>query len=322
MVSNFVNIEVDPLNLQKTVLNSVECQGIGIHSGQQATLKILPASENHGIKFQRTDTKNSTAISALWSAVSSTEFCTQLSGHENVSVSTIEHLMAALAIMEIDNALIEVDGPEIPIMDGSAEPFVNLIAEAGIREQNSQRRTLRILKEVSVEGKNNSWACLKPAPKFALDSKIDFNGRAGMSVQQLLFSGSMTRMREEISRARTYGFLEDVEQLRTAGLARGGSLHNAIVIDQGQVVNEGGLRYHDEFVRHKILDAIGDLYLIGAPICGFYQAYNGGHGLNNKLLHALMADQSTWTWDDNIKKKPSIWQPYAPDFYEQQVSFG
>ena len=322
MSLNYSSPREKPYNVQKTLLNPTECQGIGVHSGQQANLIILPAQENQGIQFQRTDVKNGANISALWTAVSATEYCTRLSNQENISVTTIEHLMAALAIMEIDNALIQVDGPEIPIMDGSAEPFINLMAEAGIHEQNSPRRTLRILKEVSVEGKNNSWVSLKPSAKFALDFKIDFNGREGMSVQQLLFSGSTTRMREEISRARTYGFFEDVEQLRAAGLAQGGSLDNAVVINQGEIMNDGGLRYHDECVRHKILDAIGDLYLAGAPICGFYQAYNGGHGLNNKLLHALMADETAWTWDDNTQKTLNLWQPHTPDSYEPQASFG
>ena len=322
MTFNFIKSANGPFKSQKTLLNPVHCADIGVHLGQMTSLTIMPAQQNHGIHFRRLDISNSKPIPALWSAVSATDFCTSIRNDEGVTVSTIEHLMAALAIMEIDNAIIEVDGPEIPIMDGSAQPFINLMAKAGVQELSARRQTLRVIKEIAVEGNNNSRVSLKPASKFAIDFTIDFMGRAGMSVQQRLFSGSMDRMRDEISSARTYGFLEDVTQLQAAGFAKGGSLDNAVVIDQGRVINQGGLRYDDECVRHKILDAIGDLYLAGVPIQGFYQAYNGGHGLNNKLLHALMADTSAWTLDESTQKNPRVWQPNTPDLYELQVSFG
>ena len=283
---------------------------------------MLPAKENHGIWFERTDISEHRLIPALWSSVSETDLCTKISNDAGIGVATIEHMMAALAALEIDNVLIQIDGPELPVMDGSAEPFIKLIMQAGIQEQTQPRRIMRILKDITVNGTMDRRVSIKPSTKFAIDYTIDFSNRTAMQPQQFLFSGSMSRMREEIGRARTYGFLEDVEKMRAAGFGLGGSLDNAVVIDQGRIMNADGLRYTDEFVRHKILDAVGDLYLAGAAVKGFYQAYNGGHTLNNRLLRALMTDPTAWAWDETIEKSPRLWQPLVNDMFELQVMFG
>jgi UDP-3-O-[3-hydroxymyristoyl] N-acetylglucosamine deacetylase len=307
---------------QKTLVNAVHCQGIGVHYGVQVHLCILPAQENYGIRFERTDIKGSECIPALWSAVSATELCTQVSNSSGVSVSTIEHLMAAFAALEVDNALVQLDGPEVPIMDGSAEPFIALLSRAGIQEQTKPRRILRILKEITVKGTAGRHVTLQPSEKFAIEFHMDFAGREGMQAQSLIFSGAMARVREEIGRARTFGFLEDVEKMRAAGLAKGGSLENTVVIDHGHILNAEGLRYPDEFIRHKILDALGDLYLVGGPIKGRYRAQNGGHMLNNKLLRALMSDPTAWVWEIDEDKTPGFWQPLTQEMFEPLKLFG
>jgi UDP-3-O-[3-hydroxymyristoyl] N-acetylglucosamine deacetylase len=314
----------DPCIMQKTLVNPMRCEGIGVHSGAIVTMKILPAAENHGIWFERTDLPSNQEkhIAATWSAVSATQLCTQVSNETGASVATIEHLMAAMAALEIDNALIQIDGPEVPVMDGSSEPFIHLLTKAGIQQQYQPRRALKILKEITVEGTAGQKVSLLPADKFSLEFQMDFAGRQGLGAQNLCFSGVMARMRDEISRARTFGFLEDVEKMRAAGFAKGGSLDNAVVIDQGKVLNEGGLRYPDEFVRHKILDAIGDLYLVGGPILGLYRASNGGHMLNNKLLRTLMADPTAWVWEEAMHKTNGYWQPLNNNLFEPAASFG
>ena len=312
----------NPPMMQKTLVNSVNCSGIGVHSGNTVQLQILPATSNYGIWFERTDLTQPNRIQAIWSSVSATELCTQISNAENISVSTIEHLMAALAALEIDNVHIKIDGPEVPVMDGSSEPFVSLLLKAGIQEQAQPRRILHILKDIEVKGSAGQCVSLKPSHKFIIDYQMDFQGRHGMNAQTYRFTGAMARMREDIGRARTFGFLEDVEKMRAAGFAKGGSLENAVVIDQGQPLNSDGFRYPDECVRHKVLDAIGDLYLIGGPLRGHYQAHNGGHSLNNQLLRALMANKSAWTWAESHEKSPAIWQPIASNLFEPLPRFG
>jgi UDP-3-O-[3-hydroxymyristoyl] N-acetylglucosamine deacetylase len=285
---------VFPAARQKTLKSRINCSGVGLHSGRRVTLTIGPAAVNTGIRFKRIDAAGLGAtIEARWDRVVDTQLCTVIGNGDGVVVGTIEHLMAAFLGTGIDNATVEIDGPEAPIMDGSADAFVFLIECAGIVEQSAPRKRLKILKRVTV-GDERSSASLSPAPFMMLDFALDFSnkaiGRQEKSVR--LTEGSFKR---ELSRARTFGFVEEVEHLRKAGLARGGSLDNAIVIGADQVLNREGLRYGDEFVRHKLLDAMGDLYLAGAVIEGRFSGVRSGHAMNNRLLRALFADAEAWT---------------------------
>lgn len=280
---------------QHTLARAVSCAGVGVHSGAPANLTIAPAAADGGITFIRTDLlEGNNIIPASYDRVTDTRLCSVLANEHGASVGTVEHLMAALAGCGVDNAIISIDGPEIPIMDGSSAPFVLLIQQAGITEQAARRRYIRVLRPVRVED-NGKWASYEPAaiPSFAME--IDFASQAiGKQVRDFtLVNGNFVH---ELGRARTFGFLQEVEQLRKMGLAKGGSLDNAIVIDGDVVMNEGGLRYGDEFVRHKLLDSVGDLALAGAPILGAFRSAKGGHALNNKLLRALFSDDANWGW--------------------------
>ncbi len=284
--------------VRQTTLNSeISCSGIALHSGGKVSLTLKPAEAGHGIVFKRTDIKGGGAeITARWDNVVATAMCTTLGNGDGVTISTVEHLMAAFAGCRIDNALVEVSGPELPIMDGSAQPFVFLIECAGIKELDAPRRVIRVKKAVSVSD-GDGLATLVPGEGFAVNFEIDFNS-AAVSRQVLevaLFNGSF---KKELARARTFGFLHEVERLRAAGLARGGSLDNAIVISGDKVLNEDGLRYDNEFVRHKALDAVGDLYLAGAPVVGRFHGVCSGHAANNSLLAALFADPDAWEYGD------------------------
>ena len=281
-------------HMQKTLRGVAQCTGVGVHSGEKATLRILPAEPDTGIVFIRTDLKNGArTIPARWDHVVETQLCTVIGNAGGGKVATIEHLMAALRAAEIDNAMIEVDGPEVPVMDGSADSFVFLIEMAGVTTQNALRREIVVLKpiEVTLGGKNVS---LTPSDETSFSVDISFDKKL-IQNQHYDFTLSRVGFKSEISRARTFGFYEDVEKMLKLGFMRGGSLENAVVIKDEVVMNEGGLRYADEFVRHKLLDAIGDLSLAGAPIRGHFSGYCTGHAMNNKLLHALFADQSAWT---------------------------
>jgi UDP-3-O-[3-hydroxymyristoyl] N-acetylglucosamine deacetylase len=279
---------------QRTLKSRIDCSGVGLHSGRRVTLTIGPAPINSGIRFKRTDPAGKGAvIEARWDRVVDTQLCTVIGNEDGVVIGTIEHLMAAFLGTGIDNAMVEIDGPEAPIMDGSADAFVFLMECAGIVEQSAPRKRIKILKRVTV-GDERSSASLSPAPFMALDFALDFSNRAiGRQEKSVrLTEGAFKR---ELSRARTFGFAEDVEHLRKAGLARGGSLDNAIVIGADRVLNREGLRYGDEFVRHKLLDAMGDLYLAGAAIEGRFSGVRSGHAMNNRLLRALFADSDAWT---------------------------
>ena len=278
---------------QRTLKNSIGCTGIALHSGAQVALTLAPAEPDDGIVFKRTDIAAAAAIPARWNHVVDTRLNSTLGGAGGVTIGTVEHLMAALAGCEIDNAVIEVDGPEVPIMDGSAAPFVFLIECAGIVEQERPRRVIRIRKPVSVED-GPCFASLTPAPGFSVSFDIDFTS-AAVCRQTIRIGLANGTFKKELARARTFGFLDEIEGLRAAGLARGGSLENAVVISGDEVLNEGGLRYADEFVRHKVLDAIGDLYLAGAPIVGRFHGVCSGHDTNNRLLRALFADADAWS---------------------------
>jgi len=288
--------KIDDCVRQRTLKTSISCAGIGLHSGADVTLNLMPADAGTGVVFYRIDIHDKdNAVPAIWDRVVDTRLCTSIGNDDGVTVGTIEHLMAALAGCGIDNARVELNGPEVPIMDGSSEPFVSLIEYAGVVEQSAPRRVIRILKPVNVEV-GDSQASFMPADRPSLDVEIDFDS-ACISNQALsigLVNGSFCK---ELARARTFGFLHEVEQMRAAGLAKGGSLENAVVVSQDGVLNDGGLRFDDEFVRHKMLDAVGDLYLAGGHIIGQFSGTRSGHAINNALLRALFADGEAWTVD-------------------------
>ena len=280
---------------QRTLKSSVSCIGVGLHSGKPVQLTLNPAPVDAGIVFRRTDRAHDTPIPARWDRVVDTRMCTTIGDGNGVSIGTVEHLMAALAGCGVDNAVIEVGGPEVPIMDGSSRPFVDMVASAGVVNQDKPRRVIRILKTVSVST-GNGEARLSPGPCLSLDVAIDFASSA-VAKQALsigVVNGSFPR---ELAGARTFGFLHEVEELWAAGLAKGGSLDNAVVVSGDKVLNEGGLRFDDEFVRNKALDAVGDLYLAGAPIIGQFRGVRSGHATNNALLRALFADVDSWKYD-------------------------
>lgn len=283
---------------QRTLKQSISCKGVGLHSGRQVRMSLHPAEAGTGIVFHRTDVSDQDAIvPALWDRVVDTVLCTRIANEAGVSVGTVEHLMAALAGAAIDNLRIEIDGPEVPIMDGSSEPFLFLIACAGVVEQQAVRNAIRVLRPISVvdeDDETGRGVWLEPADGFDLALTIDFPGTAiGRQSYAMELVGN--RFSEELGRARTFGFVEDVERLQAAGLARGGSIDNAVVVDGMNVLNPTGLRYQDEFVRHKLLDCVGDLYLAGAPLYARVTGFGSGHRLNNLVLRALFAASDSWT---------------------------
>ena len=279
---------------QRTLKNKVSCFGVGLHTGATVSMCLLPAEEDTGIMFRRVDVIGKKCeIAADYRYVSGTMLGTTLSNEEGVSVATIEHLMAALWGCGVDNVVIELDGSEVPIMDGSSEPFVFLIECAGVVEQHRMRRVIEVLKNVSVE-EAGSYVSIDPAEGFSVSLEIDFSSKAISSHQQCAFDSRDFSFKSDISRARTFGFAHEVEQLREAGLARGGSLDNAIVVSGDEVLNPGGLRYKDEFVRHKTLDCIGDFYLAGGYMKGHFRGFRPGHAINNKLLRKFFADKDAW----------------------------
>jgi len=281
---------------QQTLKTEISCTGIGLHSGAKVSMTLAPAPVNSGIQFRRTDLKGSgNPIPARWDHVVDTRMCTTLGNDDGVTVGTVEHLMAALAGCGIDNALVELNGAEVPIMDGSAHPFIFLVDCAGTVEQDAAKRILKVKKAITLD-EGDRFAALVPADGFAVSFEIDFDN-AAVSRQAITLAIGDSTFKNEIARARTFGFMHEVEQLRAAGLARGGSLDNAIVVSGDKILNEGGLRYDNEFVRHKVLDAIGDLYLAGAPIVGLFHGNCSGHGTNNRLLRALFADSEAWSFE-------------------------
>jgi UDP-3-O-[3-hydroxymyristoyl] N-acetylglucosamine deacetylase len=278
---------------QRTLKKVIHATGVGLHNGEKVTLTLRPALINTGIIFKRVDLPQPNEIKASPEAVHDTRMCSALE-QDGARVATVEHLMSALAGLGVDNVLIEVNAPEIPIMDGSSGPFVFLLQEAGLVEQNAAKKFIRILKNVEVID-GDKWVRFEPYHGFKIDFTIDFNHpvfeHSGNHVQIDFAEDSYIK---EISRARTFGFMHEVEYLRSNGLARGGSLENAIVLDEYRVLNNDGLRYEDEFAKHKVLDAIGDLYMLGYPILGAFYAHKSGHALNNKLLRALLQNESAW----------------------------
>ncbi len=279
---------------QRTVKEMVKTTGVGLHSGNKVTLIVKPAPVNTGIILVRTDLSPAVEIPAVADQVRETTMCTALVNDDGVRISTIEHLFAALAGLGIDNAIIEVDAPEIPIMDGSASPFVFLLQSVGIQEQAAAKKYIKITKPIRVED-GDKWAELKPFKGFRVDFAIDFNHpEIARSQQHMVMDFSSSAFVKDISRARTFGFMRDIEYLRANNLALGGSIKNAVVLDEYRVLNPDGLRYEDEFVKHKILDAFGDLYVAGHAIVGEFCAYKTGHALNNQLVRAMLAQQDAW----------------------------
>ncbi len=280
---------------QRTLKESVQATGIGLHSGRKVRLTLRPAPVDTGIIYRRVDLNPPVDIPAYPLNVNDTRMATTVN-IGNVHVSTIEHLMSALNGLGIDNLYVEVDASEIPIMDGSGASFVFLLRTAGIVEQDAPKRFVRVLKPVEVH-EGDKWARLEPWNGFRLSFSIAFGHPAiDQTVQMADVDFSKTSYEQAISRSRTFGFVQDVEMLRRIGLAQGGSLGNAIVMDEFRILNPEGLRSDDEFVKHKMLDAMGDLYVLGHPLLTYYRAHKSGHGLNNQLLRALLDAPDSWEW--------------------------
>ena len=276
---------------QRTLMNEVGCTGIGLHTGEKVKINLRPAPANSGIKFVRTDLKGRPEVEVRFDNVFDTTLATTI-GTNGCKVSTIEHLMAAFFGLGIDNAIVELDGPEVPIMDGSAAPFVFLIKSGDIREQKSPKQFIVIKKPFKVDDGNRS-VCIYPSKELKITYMIDFQHPLLRNQEyELTFSGR--DFVREISTARTFGFMKDVETLKKNGLARGGSLDNAVVIDDFRIINEDGLRFDDEFVRHKILDFIGDISIVGSPIIGHFVVKKSGHFLNQQMLKKLMEAKKYW----------------------------
>jgi UDP-3-O-[3-hydroxymyristoyl] N-acetylglucosamine deacetylase len=290
---------------QRTLRNPIGCVGVGLHTGAKVAMTLHPAEPDSGIRFKRYDRPGTAAIPARHDHVCDTTMCTALGGADGARVATVEHLLSALAACEIDNALIEVDGPEVPIMDGSARPFVFLIECAGVHEQARRRRWIEVQKPVTVAAHGKS-ARLEPASGLQVDCEIWFDHPL-IESQALHFEFSPDSFRAEIAEARTFGFAERVEELWSRGLALGGSLKNAVVVSRDRVLNEEGLRFPDEFVRHKVLDIIGDLYLAGVPLIGRFTGRCAGHTLHNKLLRTLFADRTAWREIDDPETAREEW---------------
>jgi UDP-3-O-[3-hydroxymyristoyl] N-acetylglucosamine deacetylase len=282
---------------QRTIKQLVRTTGVGLHSGTKVELTLRPAAADTGIVFRRVDLDPVVEFPSNADIVGDTRMASVLT-QGNARVSTVEHLMSACAGLGIDNLYVDVTAEEIPIMDGSASSFVFLLQQAGVQEQATPKKFIRVLKPVEVRqgsGAGEKWARLSPYDGFKLDFFIEFNHPAvdGTTQRAVVDFGKVSYV-HDVARARTFGFMQDVESLRGMGLARGGSLENAIVMDEYRILNADGLRYEDEFVRHKILDAIGDLYLVGAPLLASYEAHKSGHGLNNLLLRELLAHPESY----------------------------
>ena len=298
---------------QRTLRNLIRATGVGVHTGEKIYITLRPAPVDSGIIFRRVDLKPAVDIPALAENIGDTTLSSCLV-KDQVRISTIEHLMSALAGLGIDNAYVDVSAPEVPIMDGSAGPFVFLIQSAGIEEQNAPKRFLKIKRKIKVKD-GDRWVSVSPHNGFKVTFTIDFDHPVFHNLPQTSTIDFVhTSFIKEVSRARTFGLLSDYERLRSSNLALGCSLDNVVVVDEYRVVNEDGLRYSDEFVKHKMLDAVGDLYLLGCNVIGSFNGYKSGHALNNKLLNALLATKDAWevvTFDD-AKQVPFSFVPLNP----------
>jgi len=278
---------------QRTLKKQISATGVGLHNGEKVTMTLRPAAVDTGILFRRVDLPNSPEIKVQADAVRDTRMCSALE-FNGARVATVEHLMSALAGLGVDNIIIDLSASEVPIMDGSSVPFIYLLQSAGIAEQQAPKKFVKIKKLIEVVHQDK-WVRFEPYHGFKIDFTIDFPHpvfeNTGKNVKIDFADNSYIK---EISRARTFGFMHEVEYLRANGLARGGSLDNAIVLDEYRILNTGGLRYEDEFAKHKVLDAIGDLYMLGHPLLGAFTAYKSGHALNNELIIALLVDSEAW----------------------------
>ena len=296
---------------QRTLKNVIRATGVGLHTGEKVYLTLRPAAADTGIIFRRVDLPEPVEIPAVPENVGDTTLSTTLI-KDGVRVSTVEHLLSALAGLGIDNAYIDLNAPEVPIMDGSAGPFVFLVQSAGIQEQKAPKRFIRIKKPIVIE-EDDKWVRFEPFEGFKVSFTIDFDHPVFKDQNQTaMVDFSTTSFVKEVSRARTFGFMSQIENLRANNLALGGSLDNAVVVDEYRVLNEDGLRYVDEFVKHKILDSIGDLYLLGHSLIGAFSGHKSGHALNNRLLRELLANQEAWeevTFEDPAKAPISFVQP-------------
>lgn len=290
---------------QRTLKNVIRATGVGLHTGEKVYLTLRPSDIDSGIVFRRVDLDPVVELKAEPTEVGDTRLSTSL-GTNEASISTVEHLMSALAGLGVDNVVVELTSPEVPIMDGSAAPFVFLIQSAGIIEQEAPKKFIRVTKPIRIED-GDKWAQLEPFDGFKVSFSIEFDHPIfAKSPQQATVDFSTTSFVKEVSRARTFGFMHEVEALREVGLALGASHDNAIAIDASTILNDDGLRYEDEFVKHKILDAIGDLYLLGKPLIGAFSAHKSGHALNNRLLCGLIEQTDAWEMVtfDNIDDAP------------------
>ena len=279
---------------QRTIQRSVQTSGVGLHNGEKVTMTLKPAEVDQGIVFRRVDQNKINEVKVSPDAVKDTKMCSAI-GQDTSRVATVEHLMSALSATGIDNIIIELNGSEVPIMDGRSIPFIYLLQTARIKEQDAAKKFVLIKDVIEVKDKDK-WARFEPYDGFKVDFTIDFPHPVfDASTNKVALDFYDESYITEISRARTFGFMQEVEYLRSHGLARGGSLDNAIVLDEYKIINTDGLRYNDEFVRHKILDAVGDLYMLGYAIIGNFKAYKSGHELNNKLLLALLSDKKCWS---------------------------
>lgn len=298
---------------QRTIKKSVQTSGVGLHNGEKVTMTLKPAEADQGIVFRRVDQKKSNEIKVSPDAVKDTKMCSAI-GQDTSRVATVEHLMSALSATGVDNIIIELNGPEVPIMDGSSIPFIYLLQTAKLKELDAAKKFVLINDVIEVKDKDK-WARFEPYDGFKIDFTIDFPHPVfDTSTNKVALDFYDESYITEISRARTFGFMQEVEYLRSNGLARGGSLDNAIVLDEYKIINTDGLRYNDEFVRHKILDAVGDLYMLGYSIIGNFKAYKSGHELNNKLLLALLSNKKCWsltTLDSQDPKTSNLAMRYA-----------
>ncbi|MGA8052353.1 MAG: UDP-3-O-acyl-N-acetylglucosamine deacetylase [Burkholderiales bacterium] len=298
---------------QRTVKSLIRSTGLGLHTGAKVTLTLRPATPDTGIVFRRVDLAELTEIRADPLSVTDTRLCSALASG-GAKVATVEHLMSALAGLGIDNLYVDVDGPEVPIMDGSAAPFLYLLQSAGIQEQPAAKKFFRIRRPVEVR-EGDKWARFAPYDGFRLSFTIDFDHPAlSRTPPTVTVDFAEVSYAKEIARARTFGFVQELEVLRSSGLAQGGNLDNAIVLDEHRVLNDDGLRYADEFVKHKVLDAIGDLYLVGHPLVGAFSAFKSGHALNNQLLRATLAQRDAWelvTFERAEETPPAVARLFA-----------
>ncbi len=296
---------------QRTLKNVIRATGVGLHTGEKIYLTLRPAPVDAGIVFRRIDLDPVVEIAARAENVGDTRLSTTLNNGD-VRISTVEHLLSAMAGLGIDNAYIDLSAPEVPIMDGSAGPFVFLLQSAGVQEQEAPKRFIRIKQPVIVKD-GDKWARFDPFDGFKVSFAIDFEHPAFKDrAKEAVIDFSTTSFVKEVSRARTFGFMRDIEALRANNLALGGSMENAVVVDDYRILNDDGLRYEDEFVKHKVLDAIGDLYLLGRSLIGAFSGHKSGHALNNQLLRALMADEAAWeqvTFEGGEQAPISFMQP-------------